>query len=841
MSNLIDLTALGSAGFAIRGSIPTDFTGASVAGAGDVNGDGFDDLLIGSPYAYSGADRPGGAHLIFGKASGFATVNLSSLAAADGFALVGDANNDRAGRSVASAGDVNGDGLDDFIVAAPYGDDGGSNAGEAYVVFGKASGLAAVDLGALAEGDGAVLRGVAGDVAGRSVAGAGDFNGDGIGDLIVGATGKDASGTDSGGAYVVFGKQTLGGAIDMGALGDADGFWIQGSGAFNFMGRSVASAGDINRDGFDDLLVGAPQGDSGGTDAGQAYVIFGRGPNPGTINLAALTPSLGFIVKGGAGYDGAGISVASAGDVNGDGFADMLVAASGADPAGTTYVVFGKATGFGTVDLGALAPKAGFAIRGEAAMLNTAISVASAGDFNGDGFDDLIIGAPGDGYFQADSGKAYIVYGKAEGFGPIDLGSLDAHEGMVITGGLYSRVGYSVSSAGDVNGDGFDDVIVGDPESHISQTGSGSAYVIFGSAPTESVTRIGTRIAQSIRGGLGDDLLDGRDGNDLLFGAGGDDLLIGGGGDDALSGDAGDDDLSGGSGHDGLNGGFDNDRLTGGSGNDQLDGGAGADMLIGGSGNDRYIVDRLGDRIVEEEGSGADRLFARANYTLREGVDIETIGTIANTGTAAISLTGNEIANAITGNAGVNALAGGGGADQLFGLAGNDRLSGGAGNDMATGGAGLDRFVFDTALSASANVDRLLDFTAVDDMIALDRSIFGGIPSGVLTAAAFREGTAAQDDSDRIIYDAATGNIFYDADGLNGAAQTLFARVEAGTPLTRVDFLGFDAAASASAQLPQSAFATAPEHGQGAGIAARSIHMDIASYSGPDWMDVQIA
>ena len=129
------------------------------------------------------------------------------------------------------------------------------------------------------------------------------------------------------------------------------------------------------------------------------------------------------------------------------------------------------------------------------------------------------------------------------------------------------------------------------------------------------------------------------------------------------------------------------------------------------------------------------------------------------------------------------------GIDIINAGAGNDDLFGGTGSDNLTGGTGTDRFRFDTALSAATNVDHILDFDVVDDTIFLDRNIFTGIAvNGTLAAGAFRAGTSAGDVDDRIVYDAATGNIFYDADGLGGVAQILFATIGAGTALTNADF-----------------------------------------------------
>ena len=199
-------------------------------------------------------------------------IDLTNLAASDGFIIQGDAAVDYAGISVSSAGDVNGDGIDDLIVGAIGGDDGGSNAGEAYVIFGRTTGFGVdvsgrrvIDLTSLSASDGFIIQGdAANDAAGRSVSSAGDVNGDGIDDLIVGANGGDDGGSLAGEAYVIFGRTTgfgvdVGGrqVIDLTSLSASDGFIIQGDVALDQGGYSVSSAGDVNGDGIDDLIVGA--------------------------------------------------------------------------------------------------------------------------------------------------------------------------------------------------------------------------------------------------------------------------------------------------------------------------------------------------------------------------------------------------------------------------------------------------------------------------------------------------------------------------------------------------------------------------------------------------------
>jgi Ca2+-binding RTX toxin-like protein len=226
------------------------------------------------------------------------------------------------------------------------------------------------------------------------------------------------------------------------------------------------------------------------------------------------------------------------------------------------------------------------------------------------------------------------------------------------------------------------------------------------------------------------------------------------------------------------------DELYGFAGNDLINGKAGADKLFGGLGNDTFVVDNGSDRIVEAVGEGADTVRSSVSFTLAANVERLTL-----TGTANVNGTGNSAANIITGNGGANSLSGLGRSDTIKAGGGNDTLKGGAGSDRLTGGGGADKFVFDTALSASSNVDRLLDYSVADDTVVLDQTIFSAIAStGTLSAGAFRAGTAAADAGDRIIYDSATGKIYYDADGNGAGAKVLFATVTAGTALTNADF-----------------------------------------------------
>lgn len=445
------------------------------------------------------------------QAQGFpASINLSDIDGSNGFVIKGVSPIDDVGRSVSNVGDVNGDGIDDIVIGAPASPasaNGINDTGDSYVVFGGAGIAGSLELSNLDGSNGYVIRGInAVDFSGKSVSGAGDVNGDGVNDLIIGAPAAEpmsepgignVTGDRNGQAYVIFGGADTGseGALELSDLNGSNGFIISGLDAFDSFGDSVSSAGDFNDDGFDDVMIGAPQAGPNGRDqSGETYVLFGSSNigNSGVLELTSLNGSTGFVINGIAEDDGSGSSVSSAGDINDDGVNDIIIGAKQADPdgnknAGQSYVIFGGPSvgSGGSLELMNLDGSNGFVVNGAQAFSFSGTSVSDVGDLNIDGIDDVIIGAP---RFQQtvgrSAGASYVIFGRANvgANGLLELSSLNGLNGFVINGvGNLKEAGRSVSAAGDVNGDGIDDAIIGAPlvRSEDSVT-VGESYVVFG-------------------------------------------------------------------------------------------------------------------------------------------------------------------------------------------------------------------------------------------------------------------------------------------------------------------------------------------------------------------------
>ncbi len=541
---------VGSDGFRIDGALSDIQAGLAVSVLGDLNGDGFADLAVGAPYADQNGTNSGSGFIIFGSSSFFdATFSVTTLDGTNGFRVDGANALDEAFAAVSGAGDVNGDGLSDGILGAPkYGVTvpSSSEEGAAYVGFGStspssASGVLSVEEETRIDGE------AAGDRLGEAVTSAGDVNGDGFDDLLVGAPYADQNGTDSGASYVVFGSSSFNATVAVSTLNGTNGFRLDGVTGGDQLGSSVSSAGDLDGDGIDDFAIGAPFAAPNSVNgAGSAYVVFGStAAFPASLDLSALNGSNGFRLDGDGGH--AGDSLAAAGDFNADGFDDLLLGAPRADNSGTdsgsAYVVFGGSSSFAsTINLASLNGSNGFRIDGAAAndLLGTAVS--TAGDVNGDGFDDLLIGAT-QGLGPTGPGVAYVIFGgtfvAAGGEVPpvLNVSMLNTpSQGIKLEGvTIGDETGRSVSGGDDINGDGFDDLIIGAPLADNSGANAGSSYVVFGGNFTNAVTQFGSPGADTLIGGIANDVMIGHRGSDTLFGNGGADSLRGGGGDDFLT------------------------------------------------------------------------------------------------------------------------------------------------------------------------------------------------------------------------------------------------------------------------------------------------------------------
>ena len=604
-----------------------------------------------------------------------ATIALSALNGTNGFALPGLNTGDRTGNSVASAGDVNGDGFDDIIIGAPLAEVGvAANAGSSYVIYGSATfGSGIFDLTGLTGTDGFTIVGIdAGDKAGTSVGGGGDFNGDGIEDFLIGAP---AANGGEGESYVIFGNASgfaasVNPSTITGTSGALPGVILAG-GTGSSGGTSIAFIGDINGDGRDDVIFGGPDATANGQgSAGSSYIVFGSNSFSGASILpGSLDGTNGFRIDGISLFDDTGFSVASAGDVNGDGIADMIIGAPGGNDPGNAYVVFGKSTAYGGVlDLTTLTAADGFAITG---LVNGDLfgeAVASAGDVNGDGFDDIIVGArEATAATLTASGESYVIFGKATGFGTsFDVTTLDGTNGFRIQGAAtQDRSGKSVASAGDINGDGLDDLVIGANRAGGGGV-SGASYVLLGQLSDVAVNLTGTLASQTL---VGSNL------GDSLFGLGG------------------------------------NDALWGHGGSDTLNGGTGNDTLRGGAGNDTYIIDGLGDVLIEI--SGFDTVKSTVSKTLAAGFENLTL-----LGTLNIHATGNTSGNILTGNVGGNVLKGEAGVDTLIGGRGRDIMTGGLSTDVFVRDVFDFNFASETGKTASTR-DIIRDFRHLIDDIDL--------------------------------------------------------------------------------------------------------------------------
>ncbi|MCO4774175.1 MAG: FG-GAP repeat protein, partial [Deltaproteobacteria bacterium] len=458
-----------------NGSFANGYVGTSVDMAGDLNGDGYGDLVVGAPGNGVSFGTEGRVYIFHGSGTGIAGFANTTLAMP---LLIGNSSvDDKFGFSVAGAGDTNGDGYSDIVVGAPgcEGGTGYANNGCAFVYTGTATGL----IGTPAWN---VVGDSNGDDAGQSVDGAGDVNGDGFADVIIGAPAAGSNGE----VYVFHG-----GGSGLGSSPDST-LSIQGSGSE--FGDSVSTAGDVNGDGYADVLVGADQaGCANGSYCGWAGLFLG--------SVGGVAGTQSWEIGGSQATGRMGGAVSTAGDLNGDGLADWVIGeysySSGSSDVGRAHIFFGASTfgsGSGTTSLETVS-SGGTVIVGSDVGEELGGAVSAAGDVDGDGIGDLLIASPE--YTNSDgdvgAGRVQLFNGSAAGLGDSSEWTLESNQSF---GGIQAVV----ENAGDVNGDGYEDALVGLPWFNSTGSDSGRAYIFHGSqsglAVSASTTFNGTQATE---------------------------------------------------------------------------------------------------------------------------------------------------------------------------------------------------------------------------------------------------------------------------------------------------------------------------------------------------------
>ncbi len=653
---------------------------------------------------------------------------------------------------VTTLGDVNGDGIAEIVAGVPGNSDQIGGGGRIYVEFGRAAGGDSSKLGDTATSfriDGAVLN----DHAGVSVAAIGDQDGNGLPDLLVGAPLADPAGVAEAGIACLVWSTGVAGSVDLAdvnASGSEEGFAIRGQAAGDHAGHAVAAIADLNGDGRQEILVGAPGNDAGGAEAGAAYVVWGRATDTTVLLANVASGTGGFRIAGAAAGDAAGSALAAIGDLNGDGLAEILVGAPGSDAggadAGAVYVVRGKSTGAAVSLADVAIGVGGWRITGATAGERLGGAIAVLGDVNADGLADMLLGA---------ADRAYVVFGKA-GTAEVDLADVAAGIGgfAIVPEAAGDLAALSVAGGGDLNRDGIADVVIGASHNAEGGANAGAVYVVWGGArgvvdlsaialgaggakvvgSAGSLTGSSVAVAPDMNGDGAADLVVGsaglaREAVTVLYAPATwqPDLNAYGtnGGDTLGPGDGGAHPITEGADSIYALGGADSVLAAG--GDDLLDGGAGADTLAGGTGNDLYVVDAPTDRVVEAASEGADAVLAAASFVLPDEVEVLRLTLAGRVGT------GNAGDNLLVGTTGADTLRGAAGADTLIGDGGNDSLDGGTGADSLDGGAGNDLYALDDA------GDVVADAAGADTVVAsLDHTLGTDIEALQLAGAAHR-------------------------------------------------------------------------------------------------------
>jgi hypothetical protein len=521
-------------GFTLVGNDPGDRSGRDATIVADVTGDGIGDLLVG---VQSDAPNYGEAYLIPGSTTGFPATFHIATPGVNGTIFSPPFNFQT--YQVYSIGDFNGDGLNDMLITPNY-------KFSAYIIFGHNGGFSpSVDLSSLVSSGGGIEINAG---FGRFTDGSylGDVNGDGLADIIIGSGGTR-------GFYVFFGTTTPPTILDVSTLNGTNGFGIHAStGHGSFLGMTGV---DINGDGFNDIFVNTFESTPYNE---QIAVVLGKPAGfPTGIDPSTLTPGQGFFIFDSAAtgfYNGFGVRMdANIGDVNHDGLDDVLFIQKNK---GNAFVIFGSTsfTSATSIDVQSLNGTNGFKLT--SATYDYMTKVSYAGDVNGDGISDFIIA---DTFSYGGKGAAHVIFGGATGFpASIDLHNLLPNQGFTILGATGSQL-YSVGGGQDLNGDGLADIVV---SSHIDNSGAGATYVIYGANFNGVITLMGTP---------GNDTLTGTAGNDVIYAGAGNDIINALGGNDFIdAGVGGADRIDAGQGNDTIVYYLDDAPVIGGTGTDTI-------------------------------------------------------------------------------------------------------------------------------------------------------------------------------------------------------------------------------------------------------------------------------